>query len=201
MNDRDGLPVDVEPFTEHRWRRVERSMFEQLDDRPWAARAYLPPRALLAAVPAIALGAIVFLLVHALARPLALPDPVRMATREGPSRLTVGESTIVAAPDSLVLVRRDDGRGVEVTVDHGRIDCDVGARQGRPPFVVDAGKVRVRAVGTAFSVVHDARNTLVEVAHGAAEVVTGGIVTTLHDGDRWEDGAARPGGSVGSGGG
>jgi ferric-dicitrate binding protein FerR (iron transport regulator) len=195
MSDRDGSPVDVEPFTELRWARVERAMFAQLEDRPWDARAYLPPRALIVGVPAIALGAIVFLLVHALARPPALPDPVRMATQESPSRLTVGESSIVAAPDSLVLIRRDEGRGIEVTIDHGRIDCDVGPRRGRAPFVVDAGKVRVRAVGTAFSVAHDAKSTSVEVAHGVAEVVTGGIVSTLHDGDRWENGAT---GSVGS---
>jgi ferric-dicitrate binding protein FerR (iron transport regulator) len=203
MSDHDGSPVDVEPFTELRWARVERAMFAQLEDRPWDARAYLPPRALLMAVPVIALGAFVFLLVHGLARPPALPEPVRMATRESPSRLTVGESSIVAAHDSLVLIRRDDGRGIEVTVDHGRIDCDVGPLRGRAPFVVDAGKVRVRAVGAAFSVVHDATSTSVEVAHGVAEVVTGGIVSSLHDGDRWENGATGPGASpespVGSG--
>jgi ferric-dicitrate binding protein FerR (iron transport regulator) len=190
MSKRYHLPVDVETFTEPRWARVERDVFAVLDDPPEPRRARLPPRALVFAVLASVAGVVVFLVVHGLSRPPSMGDPVRLATRESASRFSIGESSIEAAADSLVLVRGDDERGIDVVVDHGRIDCEVAPRHGRPPFVVDAGEVRVRVVGTAFSVTHDAKSTSVEVSHGVVEVITGGVVTTLHDGDRWQDGAA-----------
>jgi hypothetical protein len=191
MSKRYHLPVDVETFTEPRWARVERDVFAVLDDPPEPKRARLPPRALVFAALASVAGIVVFLVAHGLSRPASMGDPVRLATRESASRFSIGESSIEAAADTLVLVRGDDERGIDVVVDHGRIDCEVAPRHGRPPFVVDAGEVRVRVVGTAFSVTHDAKSTSVEVSHGLVEVITGGIVTTLHDGDRWQEGAAQ----------
>jgi FecR protein len=184
------LPVEVEPFSEPRWARVERDVFADLDELPRmnGSRTRGVPRGLRYVLAVAALvAAVVALATRWPDRPPSLSDAVRLATRESASRFTIGESSIVAAADSLVLVRGDDEHGVNVVVDHGRIDCEVAPRRGRPPFVVDAGEVRVMVVGTGFSVTHDARRTAVQVSHGTVEVLERGDVTTLHDGERWED--------------
>jgi FecR protein len=84
-----------------------------------------------------------------------------------------------------VLVSGDDDHGVDVVLDRGAVTCEVAPRRGRPPFVVDAGDVRVRVVGTRFTVTRDTLATSVAVDHGVVEVIEGGKVTTLHDGERW----------------
>jgi hypothetical protein len=183
------LPVEVDPWSDGHWSRVERDMFEQLDTPGAGAQASERGRTLrrrllvggtLAAAAAMAL---VFLL-----RPsgiLRSSDRLRVATTDGASEVTVGESSLVVAPRSLVLVSGDDDHGIDVVLDRGAVTCEVAPRRGRPPFVVDAGDVRVRVVGTRFTVTRDALATSVAVDHGVVEVIEGGKVTALHDGERW----------------
>jgi hypothetical protein len=191
MKRRPLLPVEIEPFAEPRWARIEREMFAKLD-----TLAPAPHRHALrlhgfawwgGAAGAALAGVALWFALHAGARTRGSDEPVRLATEASASRFTLGESALTVAPDSLVLVRGDDERGIDVALDHGRIDCEVAPRRGRPPFVVDAGEVRVRVVGTAFTVAHDAVSTSVEVVHGVVEVTARGAVTTLRDGDRWRD--------------
>jgi hypothetical protein len=74
---------------------------------------------------------------------------------------------------------------VDVVLDRGTVTCEVAPRRGRPPFVVDAGEVRVQVVGTRFTVTRGSGETSVGVDHGVVEVAVGGVVTVLHDGERW----------------
>jgi hypothetical protein len=181
------LPVEVDPWSDGRWSRVERDMFEKLDAPGAGAEARergLRRRLLVGGTLAVAAAvALVFLL-----RPsgiLRSSDRLRIATTDGASEVTVGESSLVVAPRSLVLVSGDDDHGIDVVLDRGAVTCEVAPRRGRPPFVVDAGDVRVRVVGTRFTVTRDALATSVAVDHGVVEVIEGGTVTALHDGDRW----------------
>jgi hypothetical protein len=84
-----------------------------------------------------------------------------------------------------VRVRGDDERGVNVMLEQGAVTCEVAPRRGRPPFVVDAGEVRVRVVGTRFTVTREGPGARVHVDHGAVEVTSHGAVVMLHDGESW----------------
>lgn len=78
------------------------------------------------------------------------------------SRLEVGAASRVAS-------HYDEGRR-EVEVEEGEAFFEVAPDPGRP-FVVRAGEVRVRAVGTAFNVRRGATRTVVTVTEGAVEVL------------------------------
>jgi hypothetical protein len=184
------LPVEVDPWSDGRWSRVEREMFEKLDapDGAVPMRARTPAlgrRVLVVASLAAAAVALVFFL-----RPAGLLHPddrLTVATTDSASSVTVGESSLVVAPRSFVVVSGDDDRGIDVVLDRGAVTCEVAPRKGRPPFVVDAGDVRVRVVGTRFTVARDALAVSVAVDHGTVEVTSSGKVATLHDGERWPD--------------
>jgi hypothetical protein len=118
----------------------------------------------------------------------------RIVTLGSDSRVAVGESEVDVSPDSAVLVTGDDARGVLVVVDRGRVDCEVAPREGRPPFVVQAGDVRVRVVGTHFTVARDAQGggAHVSVSHGVVEVTSHGQTVSVHAGDEWPPVAPPP---------
>ncbi len=180
------LPVEVDAWNDSRWSRVEREMFARLDSGPGAekVRRRRPLAFMLAGSGLAAAVALVFLL-----RPAGMlhPDRLRVATTDGTSEVTVGESALTVAPRSLVLVSGDDEHGIDVVLDRGSVTCEVAPRKGRPPFVVDAGGVRVRVVGTKFTVARDDRATTVVVDHGVVEVSASGTVTVMHDGERWPE--------------
>ena len=172
--DLEHVEVDVEPLGDPRWTRIERGMFAKLERPPppvWpgSGRPASLDRGGLRARRGCggdcrrwAAGR----------RPLArcLRDPVRLVTTSSPSRFTIGESSLWIEPSSLVLVSGDDEHGVDVVLDRGTVTCEVAPRRGRPPFVVDAGEVRVRVVGTRFTVTRGATETSVGVDHGVVEV-------------------------------
>jgi hypothetical protein len=122
----------------------------------------------------------------------AVVNPSHIETGETPSRLAVGESTIEVGPSSAVVASGDDVHGVLVGVEKGKVECEVTPRKARPPFVVQAGNVRVRVVGTRFAVWRDAGSVRVSVAHGAVEVSRGAEVTMLRDGESWPSAEAAP---------
>ena len=90
------------------------------------------------------------------------------------SRVEFGESTIDVGPTSAVRLEGDDSRGTVVTLDRGRVECDVAPRHGRPPFLVEAGSVEVRVVGTHFTVTRTGDDVTVDVQRGQVEVVSDG---------------------------
>ena len=185
--DLDHVEVDVEPLGDPRWSRIERGMFTRLEGpadggevrRTGNRRGWVGAACVLAAAAAAVLVVV---------RPsgaLRSRDPVRLVTTSSPSRFTIGESSLWIEPSSLVLVSGDDEHGVDVVLDRGTVTCEVAPRHGRPPFVVDAGEVRVQVVGTRFTVTRGSVETSVGVDHGVVEVAVGGVVTVLHDGERW----------------
>jgi hypothetical protein len=182
------IVVEVEPFGDARWARIERELFAKLDERTVAETAVgheLPgrrrPLAWAAAIAVVAAAAS-FAFVYP-ARSLQLDDRLRLATTDSTSQFTVGESWLTVAPRSLVMVSGGDEQGIDVVLDRGTVTCEVAPRRGRPPFVLDAGEVRVRVVGTKFTVTREESATSVDVEHGAVEVTARGVVTVLHDGD------------------
>jgi FecR protein len=181
------LPVEVDPWSDGHWSRVERDLFEKLDATGGARaperRPALRRRVVIGGLAAAAALALVFYV-----RPpgfLRSSDRLRVATTDSASEVTVGESSLVVAPKSLVMVSGDDDRGVDVVLDRGAVTCEVAPRKGRPAFVVDAGEVRVRVMGTRFTVARYESAVSVVVDHGAVEVSASGQVTVLHDGERW----------------
>jgi len=181
------LPVEVDPWSDGHWSRVERDLFEKLDAsggvRAPARRPAVRRRVVFGGLAAAAVLALVFYV-----RPpgfLRSSDRLRVATTDSASEVTVGESSLVVAPKSLVMVSGDDDRGVDVVLDRGAVTCEVAPRKGRPAFVVDAGNVRVRVMGTRFTVARYESAVSVVVDHGAVEVSASGQVTVLHDGERW----------------
>ncbi|HEX3771545.1 MAG TPA: FecR domain-containing protein, partial [Polyangiaceae bacterium] len=201
----DRLPVEVEPWNEGRWSRVERELFAKMDagaEPPADARvpekrASVGRRVAIVGLALAAAAAAVFFL-----RPAGLlgaGDRLRVATSDSASEVTVGESSLVVAPRSLVMVSGDDEHGIDVVLDRGAVTCEVAPRRGRPPFVVDAGGVRVRVVGTRFTVARDGTATSVAVDHGVVEVSASGQVTVLHDGERWPSAEADTGAGASAG--
>jgi hypothetical protein len=192
--------IEIEPLTEQRWSEIETSLFAELDaerldaepapkseeaPRRWRAR----PAAVLvmAGAMAAAIGAIAGRTLWTSPLAPAASAPASIVTGESDSKVALGESEIDVAPDSAVLVSGDDDRGVLVVLDHGKVDCEVAPRTGRPAFVVQAGDVRVRVVGTRFAVERDAHGpgAHVLVAHGIVEVTSHGHTMTLRDGESW----------------
>jgi hypothetical protein len=87
-----------------------------------------------------------------------------------------------------MLARGDDADGWHVELLRGRVEFDVAPRRSRPPFVIQSGDVKVRVVGTRFSVRRQNASTEVRVQRGVVEVEHRGRVTRLKPGDLWLDG-------------
>jgi hypothetical protein len=192
------LPVEVDPWSDGRWSRVERELFDKIEGSDAEAAALERPRAvrrrvaLAGAFAAVAVAAAVVLLLPP-AGILRSSERMRVVTTDSASEVTVGESSLFVAPRSLVMVSGDDEHGVDVVLDRGSVTCEVAPRRGRPAFVVDAGDVRVRVVGTRFTVAREGADASVVVDHGVVEVSASGKVIVMHDGERWRQ-PSGPGG-------
>jgi hypothetical protein len=193
-----GLPrkaPDVEPLSETRWSRIERDLFERVADGQTAAgasmvRADAGPRwrmadALVLAGAAAAIGGGAAW--HSLARTprSALVTPSFITTDAAGSHVSVGEATLDVAPRSVVAVGGDDEHGVTVMLEHGRVECEVPPRRGRPPFSVQAGDVVVRVVGTHFAVARTEADVAVDVQRGVVEVASDAGRVDVHAGESW----------------
>jgi hypothetical protein len=192
----DRKRLEVEALGEARWGRIQRSLFERMgEELPPTSDVQRSPRGLLrsnvrravAIVATLAAAAAAGgLVVHALGRPAPLSlAPSHLETEDSASHVALGESAFDLGPRSEVLVTGDDERGVLLVLDHGRVDCEVAPRHGRPPFVVQAGDVRVRVVGTHFAVTRDGGVAHVEVMKGVVEVSARGEVSSVRAGERW----------------
>jgi hypothetical protein len=190
--DLEHVEVNVEPLGDPRWTRIERGMFAKLERGPAAGEGgfVVGRRLWIGAACALAAAAAAAIVVIRPSIGARSRDPVRLVTTGSPSRFTIGDSSLWIEPSSLVMVSGDDEHGVDVVLDRGTVTCEVAPRRGRPAFVVDAGEVRVRVVGTRFTVTRGAAETSVGVDHGVVEVAALGVVTVLHDGERWPAPAA-----------
>ncbi len=199
-NKRLHRTIEVEPLSEARWIRIERALLERtLDPEVTGDRRVSRPvrSSLRGAMPGgWRLAAALFVLVGALAAISGaaawryfLPDAgggaTRVETAANGSRVEFGESTIDVGPTSAVRLAGDDSRGIVITLDRGRVECDVSPRRGRPPFVVDAGGVEVRVIGTHFVVSRTGDAVAVEVQRGQVEVTSDGQRSLVSAGAHW----------------
>ncbi|HXX65715.1 MAG TPA: FecR domain-containing protein [Polyangiaceae bacterium] len=183
------MNVRVEPLSDARWTRIERDLFAKLQETLPEPRESPPViAARRVQVGWLAAAAAVLIALGAIVRPWGAYRSdlrMRLATADGESQFTVGESALAVAAHSLLMVGGDDERGVDVVLERGAVTCEVAPRRGRPPFRIDAGEVRIRVVGTRFTVTHSQSETSVDVDHGTVEVSAAGTVAVLHDGDHW----------------
>jgi hypothetical protein len=191
--------IPIEALGEARWARVERGVMNALVDLEPEAEA-APERALAGwqgswrnvwrgATPLVLTGALAAA-VGAFAwrgfvQPEATMAPARIATAAIGSRVEVGESTVEVGPQSAVRLSGDDAHGISVLLDTGRVECDVAPRRGRPPFLVEAGAVEVRVIGTHFVVTRAGEAVTVAVQRGRVEVISGQEHAFVDPGLQW----------------
>ncbi len=186
--------VAVTDLSEQRWMRIERRLFERVahgeaDLSTPRSRVEASPRFRMAGALVLA-GAVAAIGGGVAWRALTGPAaqavvPSRIATESTGSHVSVGEATLDIAPQSVVAVSGDDMNGVTVTLEHGRVECEVPPRHGRPPFSVQAGAVSVRVVGTHFAVSREAATVDVNVQRGVVAVTANGQETAVHAGEQW----------------
>ena len=189
--------LEIEPLNDTRWARVERAVLDAAVRLPTQGtpRDTAPPRWRLAAALLVLAGALAAVgggLAWRAMLPQARGGATRVETAANGSRVEFGESTIDVGPTSAVRLAGDDSRGVVVTLDRGRVECDVAPRRERPPFVVEAGSVEVRVVGTHFVVVRTGNTVAVEVQRGEVEVASGGNRVLVPAGSHWPPLATPP---------
>jgi len=193
-----GSKIDVDPLSEARLSKIKEGIFDRLDDqeltelmakapgkashsrRGWGVRLGL---AMVAAAALVVVG-----VAHwwPLERLEVADSPSRIVTGASESHLVLGDSSVDVSPTSALLVSGDDARGVLLVLERGRVTCEVAPRRGRPPFVVQAGGVRVRVIGTRFTVTRIDDGARVDVVHGTVEVSALGETSLVRDGEKWE---------------
>jgi transmembrane sensor len=195
-----GRKIGIEPLGDLRWARVERAILsarpegEGGEEHGEANADARPPVRLRGATALVLAGALAAAFGAVTWRALGQSDPsmalTRIATAAIGSRIELGESTVEVGPQSSVRVTGDDSHGISVLVDTGRVECDVAPRRGRPPFLVEAGAVEVRVVGTHFVVTRSGDDVTVAVQRGRVEVLSGHEHTYVDAGARWPASAA-----------
>jgi hypothetical protein len=187
--------IRIEPLSDARWERVERALLLKLDQEeasvPASAQEIEAVRALrwrpaaglvMAGAAAAVLGVVAW---HLVSRPAESMATTRLETGANGTEVEVGESTLDVGPESTMRVSGDDGHGVVLVLNRGRVECDVPPRKARPPFVVEAGPVTVRVIGTHFAVGRGADGTTVDVQRGVVDVESGEQHVLVHAGEHW----------------
>ncbi len=195
----------IEPLSRPAWERVEAGLFARLDrgehlGEPLSVPSVEEPAAVsprrrvwwLAGAFAAAASVALWWSVESSndVVPVAQTVPAempaaRIVSTDSPTRTTLGESVLVLAAHSEANVSGSDTAGWSVRLESGEVDCQVAPRQGRPPFVVQAGATRVTVVGTRFSVERVGAEARVRVAEGRVQVDSGESHVLLGAGELW----------------
>ncbi len=170
--------IPVEPLSDAQWERIERRVLERERELPGPAatpqRGRRWPVLAGAGLGLMLAAAAVVLWVALRPAPRAVqPALTRVVTPAGgaPTRVVIGDAEIDVAPGSEANLRVTPTGDITVELAHGRVDCDVAHRPGRPRFDVVAGDVDVVVVGTRFAVARaDAGEVMVEVTRGKVRV-------------------------------
>ena len=185
-------PPPVDALPDITWARVERDLWAALDRAPVEAAAAAPiaaprtwPRVAVAGA-LIAAAALVAFLVWPRDGAQHGDLPSRVATGPAPTTVSFGDAEITVAPQSTMVLAGTPARGVDIVLEAGSATFAVAPRHHRPPFVVHAGAVDVRVVGTRFTVTRSGDSARVEVAEGAVEVVAHGHREHLLAGSSWD---------------
>ena len=191
---------EIEPLDAATWARIERDLFEELELRrthgfaPDSLRSSRATRWRSAVGFAIAAAAVVVGLAweggrwqarSPIASAVAPRSPSRIVTYGDGSHFEVSGAALDVSPEATVLVSGDDEHGLLVVLERGSVTCEVAPRNGRPPFVVQAGEANVRVIGTHFTVRRTGDSGGVQVDRGVVEVTARGEVTLVRAGASW----------------
>lgn len=198
----------VDELSDIAWARVERRLWAELDQAPVTASmssAPVAPRgrrwSWVAAAGAVAAAAVLAILVYQVSGRSGshtLSPSSRVVTASAATEVSYGDATITVAPSSAVLMRGEASRGVAIVLERGAATFAVAPRDGRPPFMVQAGAVEVRVIGTRFTVTRSGDDARVDVAHGKVEVVARGHREVLLAGASWSSDGVREAAAGGS---
>jgi hypothetical protein len=190
--------IEVEPLSEQRWSKIERSLESRLaleklatPSAPvrarnrWGGRAWLMAAALVGALA----GAV--MVAPWRAERTAFEQPSRITTGATPSHLALSGLSLDVEPESAVVVGAETKEGLLIVVDRGSIVCQVAPRPHDAPLVVQAGAARVRVVGTRFSVTRLGESARVKVEQGVVEVSARGATARVRAGEEWPAEVAR----------
>jgi hypothetical protein len=196
--------IEVEPLSEQRWSKIERSLFMRLEHessvlpgfsrsgaRTWRFR-WVAAAAAAAALTLVA----VLLFVDGSSRVAEVDLPSRITTGRDSSHLALPGLSVDVGPESAVVVGPETSLGMLIVVDRGGIVCEVAPRPSGAPVIVQAGAARVRVLGTRFSVNRRGESARVTVEHGVVEVSAHGRSARVHAGEEWPATDPAPLGSV-----
>jgi hypothetical protein len=191
---------EIELLDAATWARIEGNLFDELELRrtqdfaPHGLRASRATRWRSAVALAVAAAAVVVGLAweggrwqarSPIASAVTPGSPSRIVTYGDGSHFEVSGAALDVSPEATLLVSGDDEHGLLVVLDRGSVTCEVPPRNGRPPFVVQAGDVNVRVIGTHFTVRRTGASGGVQVDRGVVEVTARGEVTLVRAGASW----------------
>jgi len=178
MNPRNDLAKWMTPDTSEA--RVNR-LWGRVQDSQGNRRAWLMPAlggALLAAA-----GMIVALAVSS--QPLAVGNELAAGRTTTVGHFSDGSEVALATASAVRLVT-DSKNEVRVELERGEATFEVSKRPSRK-FVVAAGDVEVKVVGTRFTVNHTQAGVDVSVERGIVEVTLSGKTVRLTAGQKWSE--------------
>ena len=145
------LRIEVEPLSEHRWARIERSLMDRAEGEPLESarsveseRKYPGLRPWLAAAVVMSALAVMVFAFRWLPTQATLDHPSRITTGPSASHLALPGLTLDVEPESAVVVGAETGQGMLLVLDRGSIVCRVAPRSSEAPLIVQAGAARVR---------------------------------------------------------
>ncbi len=189
--------LEVEPLDDARWERIERGLRDRVNAGEARERSIergatttRAPLLLLCGAAATVVGAIAWEKLQPTPHAESTVATTTIETRDAPSHVQITGATLDVEAHTGARVDSSAERGVLVALDHGAVEFDVTPRAGRPPFVVRAGDVDVRVVGTHFRVDREDSITHVRVDKGVVEVVTSGKTVRVAAGASWPETAS-----------
>ena len=187
-------PPPVEPLSDTAWARVERGVWSRLDAETAPVRAMPPRRWWLAVAPLAAAAAVAAIILVARARPDDF-ETSRVVTEAAPSSVSFGDSHLELDAYTALVMSREAAHPL-VLLERGAARFTVAPRAQRPAFIVRAGDVAIRVVGTQFRVARSVERISaaverisVAVERGLVNVEYRGSVVAVGAGQRWSSDA------------
>lgn len=184
--------IEVEPLSEQRWAKIERAVLLSLKPETQNPVEFerLPRLGVVgyrwwviaAALTALCVTAVAALRLNA---PSVASPPSRIITGAAASHLALSGVSLDIDPQSAVVVDNESRQGLLIVLDRGSIVCEAAPRSPDAPLIVQAGAMRVRVVGTRFSVTRVGDSAQVKVSHGTVEVSVLGHSRRVHAGEVW----------------
>jgi FecR-like protein len=187
MSDDKLGPPPVEPLSDVSWARVERGLWSRMDGTATLVNAKKPrvwPWIVTPLVTAAAAAVIILAMRTPQPAQPADAEPTRLVAGESPSRASLGDADITLDAHSAVVVNQH-GNSPTAVLERGAAWFSVAPRGKKPPFVVLAGDMRVRVIGTRFRVLRSEERAQVTVDHGMVEVQFRGTVTRVAAHQTW----------------